>query len=150
MPERTEQSCAHSALSLSLSPKSLTSQQPSPSAATSVAHNTRPQRVRCWKRAPGSKQNVPVRLVWIETETGLPRRSWEAFLETHHLTWLEAHLHQRLLPPESCVAAGFPSGIGSALHLVLQQSAVPALLARLHQGAHGVRKAPSFPGRHHM
>lgn len=48
------------------------------------------------------------------------------------------------------MAPGVSGSSGSALHLVLQQSAVPALLARVHQGAHGVRKAARFPRRHHL
>lgn len=48
------------------------------------------------------------------------------------------------------MAAGFPRVSGFAFHLVLQQSPVPALLTRLLQSAHGVRKETGFPRCHHL
>lgn len=93
---------------------------------------------------------MPVRSFRVQTESGLPGRGEPDLPPAHHSARLEAHLRRRLVPAQGGVAAGVPGGAGSALHLVLQQGALPALVARVHQGAHGVRQAARLPRRHHM
>lgn len=112
------------------------------------AHSTWPRRNRCWMCAPAFPENVPV--LWIQAESGFSHGSRETLPETHNPARLEAHLPQRLIPTETCVASGVLGGRGSVLHLVLQQSAVPALFSHVHQGAHGVRQATGIPRRHHL